>query len=370
MWKHRDTNRAQNRLAWFTDGKYKYLALLNTKDAKGKHAWAGMNETGFAVMNSASYNLNSEEDDEDAKKDQEGVVMKAALRTCATVDDFEHLLKRWPRPMGVAANFGVIDAKGGAAFFEASNTGYVKIDVNDPKQAPDGYVIRSNYSVTGREDDGKGYIRHATAKKIFAEAANRNELTPRFLIKEASRCLKHSLTGRDLRKEGETLPAGRSKWVFFLDYIPRTTSTSAMVIQGVKPGEDPSLCTSWTILGFPLTSIAVPAWAGAAPELPHIVQSVKKAPAPLCNLALRLKKRCFPIQRGNGSFYLRLPRLVNRDGTGLLQQIDPIETRLLDKTDAMIRRWRGKKPDPAQVKEFYQWIDGPLFEELCTATGK
>jgi len=373
LWKHRDTSAEQNRLAWFADGKHEYLALVNTDDAEGDEVWAGVNATGFALMNSASYNLKPK-DDKTEKKDQEGVVMKAALQTCATVDDFERLLKEWPRPMGIEANFGVIDAQGGAAYFETNNHGYKKIDVCDPKQAPAGYLIRSNYSVSGRKDDGMGYIRYRTAEKLFAQAAADNTLTPRFFIKKASRCLKHSLTGRDLRVEASKLPHDASRLVAFRDYIPRKSSTSVFIVEGVKPGEAPRLCTAWTVLGFPLTSVAVPSWVGAGPELPRIVQSKETeskelSPAPLCALSLRLKARCFPIDRGNGAYYLDLPQLINRDITGILQRIDPLETRLLDKADSLLKGWREKGVDPAQAKEFYRWIDTRFFEELRTASG-
>ena len=38
-----------------------------------------------------------------------------------------------------------------------------KFDVNDPAVAPNGYLIRTNYSVAGEENKGYGYIRYATA---------------------------------------------------------------------------------------------------------------------------------------------------------------------------------------------------------------
>jgi hypothetical protein len=328
-------------------------------------------------MNSASYNLNPE-DDKTATKDQEGVVMTAALRTCVTVDDFERLPQNWPRPMGVEANFGVIDAQGNAAYFETSNRGYVKVDVCDPEQAPAGYVIRSNYSASGREDDGMGYIRYQAAEELFSEAAARDEMTPRFLLTEASRCLKHSLTSRNLREEAAELPSGASKWVAFRDYIPRKSSASAIVLQGVRPDEDPRLCTAWTVLGFPLTSIAVPTWVGAGPALPQILQSqtavLKEAtegqatPAPLCDLSLKLKSRCFPVQRGNGAYYIDLPRLINGDNTGLMQRIAPIEARVLERAESMMRTWRQRGLDATEAHEFYRWVDTQLFEDLREAT--
>ena len=106
----------------------------------------GMNEVGFAVMNTASYNIKNDKVP-DRQMDREGLVMTIALRSCRTVDDFETLLGSLPRPMGVEANFGVIDSEGNGAYFETNNDSYVKFDLAD---APGGVLIRTNYSHSGR----------------------------------------------------------------------------------------------------------------------------------------------------------------------------------------------------------------------------
>ena len=85
--------------------------------------------------------------------------MRKALRVCKTVQDFEHFLDTLPRPMHVEANFGVIDAYGGAAYYETNNERYYKKDANDPNLAPEGYLIYTNFSFVGRTDEGKGYVR-------------------------------------------------------------------------------------------------------------------------------------------------------------------------------------------------------------------
>ena len=97
------------------NGDHAYVALFNAADRRLEQAWTGMNDAGFAIMNTASYNL--KDDKVSARKmDREGYVMTIALRTCRTVDDFARLLETLPRPMGVEANFGVIDATGNGAF--------------------------------------------------------------------------------------------------------------------------------------------------------------------------------------------------------------------------------------------------------------
>jgi len=79
-------------------------------------------------MNSASYNVNI--GDTSPLKDEEGVFMKLALQTCASLQDFEQLLETYPKPRGLAANFGVMDANGGIAFYEVDNWKWTKFDAN------------------------------------------------------------------------------------------------------------------------------------------------------------------------------------------------------------------------------------------------
>jgi hypothetical protein len=97
LWKNRDTDDLDNKLMYFTDGRYDYIGLVNSKDSTGKEVWTGMNTAGFAIMNSASYNLNSAEDADAAVN--EGKVMRQALQQCATVDDFENFLKNYRNRM-------------------------------------------------------------------------------------------------------------------------------------------------------------------------------------------------------------------------------------------------------------------------------
>ena len=60
LWKNRDTDDLDNKLMYFTDGRYDYIGLVNSKDTIGEEVWTGMNTSGFAIMNSASYNLTTE----------------------------------------------------------------------------------------------------------------------------------------------------------------------------------------------------------------------------------------------------------------------------------------------------------------------
>jgi len=360
LFKHRDSNKFQNKLMFFTDGKYPYIGLVNSEDSLGTQVWAGFNSAGFAIMNAASYNLNV--NDTTHIKDREGFLMKKALQNCATLEDFEKLLRELPKPLGVEANFGVIDAQGGAAYYETGNFTYVKFDANDPKIAPFGYIIRTNYSFTGQQNKGYGYIRYLTAEELFYNAAAVNDLTVDYIIKHVSRSLRHSLLKTDL---AESLPRNSKTphFVILEDYIPRFSSVSSVVIQGVKKGESPSLTTMWTILGFPLSSVAVPTWISGGEKLPTVLTADKTGNAPLCTMALTLKQKCFPIQRGSGKKYLNLSALLNKKNNGILQKLEPLEDRILTETKEKLKRWRKKGIPAKEIEKYYHWLDRTILTD-------
>ncbi|MGZ2368698.1 hypothetical protein ACXR6G_02815 [Ancylomarina sp. YFZ004] len=354
LWKHRDSESYQNKLRLFNDGAFTYVGLINSNDNKGDQIWGGNNEFGFAIMNSASFNLR---EDKDAKfKDQEGIIMKKALQTCKTIDDFEKLLASLPKPMGLEANFGVIDAKGGAAYFETNDNAFVKFDANDNKVAPNGYIIRANYSFTGRENEGYGYIRYMNAEKEFFAAAGTNQLDPTFILKNQCRSLENFLTEDDV-KSYQNLSENQNNFIVVKDCINRYISTSSFVIQGVKDNEDPKLTTMWTLLGFPLASVAVPTWSLNNVDLPETVRAENDKNAELCIKTLELKKKFFPVSRGAGEDYMNTTAAYNKEETGIVQQLEKTENQILQLSQENLKKWRKEGVNKNEMKAFYQKVD-------------
>lgn len=359
--KHRDSGFEQNKLMFFEDGKYKYIGLVNSEDKLGKEVWGGVNSEGFAIINSASYNLKP---DSDTTKlmDKEGIVMKLALQECATIKDFENLLLNMNKPLGVEANFGVIDAKGGAAYFETNNFTFNKIDANYLSVAPFGYLIRTNYSFVTDKNDGYGYIRYNTANELFYEAAMEDNLSVKFILQDVSRSLKHSLLNVDLKKNIE-VSESENKLILFQDFIPRNSSCATILIEGVKPNESPELATLWTVLGFQLTSVAIPTWVKSGAELPKLLLADNSGNAPLCGKALKLKNELFPVKLGNGQNYINIPKLINKEKTGFLQKLKPLEDKIIEKTNSKLNEWRSKKQLPKdEVDNLYNFLEKEITE--------
>lgn len=366
IWKHRDSDHPQNAIRYFSDGKYASIGLVNSADKAGEEIWAGYNSAGFAIINTASYNLQAE-DDTVKLKDREGIVMRQALRQCATVEEFEEFLKKAPKPLGVEANFGVIDARGGAVWFETSQFTFTRLDVNDPAVAPQGYLVHTNFSFTGDPSRGAGHIRFNTAQTLFFQASQQGNLTVRWILQEASRSLWHSLTGADLEQQDS--PEGTQKFVQFTDFIPRNSSTSSVVIQGVLPCEEAAFTTMWTILGFPLTSVAMPLWLEGGPQQPSLVTVNGNGVAPLCEKSLKLKERLFPVKQSYGGNYMEVTSLVNRNGSGILQQLKPLEDEIFERSFRKLEAWRKNKELMREIPAFSKELNELITERYLALFG-
>ncbi len=371
LWKNRDTQNIRNKIMYFNDGKYEYMGLVNSQDKKGRSVWIGMNSRGFAIMNSASYNLNI--GDTVKQSGREGRVIKEALATCATIEDFEKYLDNLPRPTKLEANFGVIDANGGAAMYELGNYGYVKFDANDPKVAPYGYIIRTNYSFTGSfGPESSGYIRYNTANELFYNAMATNSFDARFIIQDVTRSLKHSLTKTDLYRDFGDVPENTPTYTFLHDFIPRVSTASSCVVQGVKKDEDPQFSTMWCVVGYPLASVVVPVWLKGRNDFPDILKyNSQLKDSPVCHAALTLKKELFPINWGKyaSSMYININALINRDKTGIRQKIAPFETEIFKSTNAKLNEWRKNGMKPADVKSYYSELNNKIIDLYRTAFG-
>ena len=330
LWKHRDASDLNNRIVHFEaeGGKLEFVGLVNGVDTMANEVWAGYNTSGFAIMNTASYNLKN---DTSSLSDREGVVMKQVLGECRTVEDFARLLDSLPRPIGVEANFGVVDALGGAAYFEVNSYEVFRYDVKD---SPDGYLLRTNYSVSGRPNEGYGYIRYDNAARLFSRAASERSITPEWITGICSRSFYHTLLGRDFTTD---------TWVVDQDFIPRRSTSASVVIEGVNPGKSPVFTTMWTMLGYPPCSVVLPVWIGCEYGVPTLLQgSEDSVRSPLCEWSNRLKNKVFSLERGSGPHYLHMALLYNPESNGYAQRLLSLEKEIYAESRIVLDEARRK----------------------------
>ncbi len=348
LWKNRDTDALHNEVTYFKDGRFKYLAL--TTAGYSKTAWAGVNEMGFCIMNSASGDLKGHSE----FGPDNGEIMKAALQTCVTVDDFEqYLIDTNASGRQTSANFGVIDAFGGAVFFETGNFSYTRFDANDPDVAPHGYIVRANFAETGGGDGGK--IRYLRGDKLWKEAALRNKLDYKFVLRIAARDMAdkngkpYSIPVKE--KIGDN-PRGT---INTYATINRWSTASVALFHGVRPDENPSLTTFWAILGEPVFSVAVPNWIlaeGTAESLDGEKRS------PLCSAVLDIKNKCY-YDFGRKKQFIKTEFLP-----GIWDVTFAAEDKIFEQTDAMVAQWRENYPKSEEVAAFHNRMAAEAFAAI------
>lgn len=318
LWKHRDTSSIDNKVEFVApnaDG-FGYTGLFNASDATLRECWTGFNSEGFAIMNTASYNI-KDDDVPEKDMDKEGLIMTLALRKCRSVDDFQHMLDSLPRPMGVEANFGVIDASGAGAYFETNNDSYIRINLED---SPDHVLVRTNYSHKGRPEEGYGYIREANAWRHLRPFVDNAKVTPELLTETISRSFYHDIWEKDM---AEGLDSG---WLVDQDFIPRYKSCATIVIEGSDSGFTENAGNDyvmWTGLGYPPCSVIYPVTYGSDGVHPDLRGLMSDGHSKASDLAKTRRDMVFSRRYDNGDKYIDLSVLRNAIGTGFLQILIP-----------------------------------------------
>ena len=345
LWKNRDAGDLHNQVVRRDDGRFAYLGVVNQGDTLGMEIWAGINDAGFAIMNSASYNL------DDKETLAEGAIMKLALQSCRTLADFQALLEASNATgRDTTANFGAIDATGGAAYFETGLKSFKRYDATDPVKAPGGYLIRTNYSHSGDTEHGSGILRAERAEALFSQVLAAGRMDAATLLVRVARDVANAATGQFPLAPGYAAP-----FAYIGDSISRADTVSAAVFHGAAAGEDPRLATMWVILGQPISGAAAPLWVGAG-TVPAPL-AVGKDPAPLNAAFDRVRDLLIPSRRGDLKRYLDASVLR---GGGLVPALATIEKGNIERAGRLLAAWRAAQPDGATM--------AAAQEEIASAT--
>jgi len=114
----------------------------------------------------------------------------------------------------------------------------------------------------------------------------------------------------------------------------------------------------WTILGFPLTSVAVPVWISAGEGLPAVVSmDTTILKSPVCTAALKFKEECFPITYDRGGNYINLSAVINKQNNGYMQLLQPAEEVIFEKAGSLISEIEKGSKTSKDIRPFYAWID-------------
>ncbi|WP_437201550.1 peptidase C45 [Planctomicrobium sp. SH664] len=338
LWKNRDLpNAIHNEVVLIKGGTYQVLAVVTAGNPSS--VWMGVNEAGMCIENSLSKDLGTGQ-----KKNgpDNGEFMLLALKTCRNVAEVKALLEQTDATgRSTVGNFGVIDAEGGAVLFEAGPRSHVMFDANDPKVAPNGYLVRSNFSMTATElqdgplpTQGAGKIysgdRFLRARTLIAAVPERS-IDSRYLLQQCSRDLADS-EGQAFCGSVNGAEGPLPEFINTEHTISRSSTVSYAVFQGVRPGEDPRLTTMWVGLGDPKFATAVPCWV----SLEKIASELKGKDAPLCEAAIALRQSYFSKERKG----------ISTEGLQeIWNQVHPAESARIDSVNRQLERWRTEGVD-------------------------
>jgi hypothetical protein len=352
LWKNRDAAYTSNEVGFFTDGTYRYVALINAGDSG--NAWIGVNERGFAILNALSYNI----PDNYQGGITNGMLMKRALQICASVQDFKDLMMETNTTgRENPANLAVIDAMGAAEIYEAGNFDFVRFDATDPQVAPMGFLARTNFSLSADTSSSDTW-RYNRCHRLLKDAVADSIADVPFLLRKVARDLRAiDLDPYPLPYEGA--PPGWPSAVGYVNTtntINRRTTVAGGAIHGVLPGEDPLLSTFWAVLGQPVVAIPVPVWVagGATPA-----ELDGPGTAPFCDAAIERAQAAYDYMYA--SSLLNTYDLVNDTRWGYLTQCERIERWLFPEVRRNVAQWRTAGVDPQQIAAYEHSISADAY---------
>jgi len=257
LWKHRDNSFSNTRVDYITGGTYAYTAIVPNNKNYWRGVYAGINKVGLGVITTATKNLPSATEEEWAACPRKRVrvgLSRYALRECATVDEFEEMLRTTKRKRGFNSNLGVADGTGAVAYFEVWDLGYRRYDVGERTE---GFDIRTNFS-------------HARIAKTKGASERRYNLMMNEMNNHRGRFSPQDFIGYSRSfnsvKMGNIL-ANNNTYFCSNHTVPRYSTVGAFVL--VCDRESPRMLV---MNGHSVSSIAVPVYVNAGSHIPQCVQ--------------------------------------------------------------------------------------------------
>lgn len=361
LWKNRDTSRRDNVVLALDDGRIPYFGLCDA--GRPEAVWGGANAAGFCIVNAVSRDLPGGSDQGPGN----GGFMKLALQQCASIAEFEDLLRQTNGGgRRTRANFAVVDAHGGAACFEAGHRSYRRFDAAD---ADGGVLVRTNFAVSGGGKAGRE--RHARAQALVAAAAAR-PLTTHFVLQQIL---------RDLAPPPSAAP-GRDGALDARETIHRQNTVAGLVLHAVRPGDDPGWTAMWALLGPPLFTVAVPLFP-ASGAVPTIVAGEPRSR--LGDAARRLADAHYEVGQDGDPDLEGEPELAGPLRWLLVDRASRVrrailfaEADILARHDEALANWRrADRPSPVHLRRYQEAMAklalqrvASLADEPAPALGK
>ena len=337
LWKNRDSGHEYNAIKLFDYGNTQILGIINSGDTT--QIWAGVNSYGFAIINAEARDMARE--NEDTRYDDEGILMKQALKECQSMQDFEKMLQASnDSGRAVTSNFGVMDVQGEIAYYETGNHEYFKFSANDLFTNPEGYIVRSNFAVQGNRKTRYGLERYLKAFHLFEKAKCQEELDCYYILRELSPNVSFSNDSTNYKNIYKS--------------INRKSSVSAAIFEGIREGEDPELTTFWCNIGEPALSVAVPLWVYSG-QVPNVLNTNDSSA--INHLSLELETFVYPDTSKINSIYYPNYKEIDKE-------IAKIQNYVIKRAKKTLSKWRTNKPTRSEVAEFQNKLANHAYKKL------
>ncbi|MBR4969196.1 MAG: hypothetical protein IKY57_03455 [Alistipes sp.] len=259
LWKHRDSKFSNTRVDYITGGKYAYTGIVANNENYKRGMYAGINEVGVGSISTNTKNLpvsSQEEWDACTLPRLKSSIHRLSLQNCATVDEFEELVRSTKRRRGYMTNLGIADATGVVSYFEIWDIGYRRYDVTNNE----GFDVRTNYSHAG-DPEKKGLSTRRYDITMQHMNAHNGTFSPQDLINYSR--------SYNSCKFGNVLDTDKT-YTCSSHTVPRYSSVASIVL--VCDGNNPRMLV---MNGHPVSSLAVPVYVKAKQEIPMCVKGDK-----------------------------------------------------------------------------------------------
>ena len=270
-------------------GKYDFISMGPTPwvaAEKIKSTGGGMNSQGLcmAALTSNSFPTDTLK----VKGHSSAAIQLYALANCRSIEEFEAYLASIPQPLAVRFNLCVTDAFGGAAIYEFGRNTWVKYDVNDPKDAPEGWRCCTNFAFSGDDPGKTGVDRYEDCVEIM-KAVRKNkdgkyELTPEFLMDQCGRSF---INVREGINDGNITAAA----IIDKGLVSYWRSSNLIVFQGVPQNTDPKFSVMWTALGHPRCSPLIPLIPSLGNTIPSYIDNPPAREAEIFSLVMKISDK-------------------------------------------------------------------------------
>lgn len=373
LWKNRDVSNANQRFIYVEsyqrDSIFTIPYIGNVYSSDSSKAYMGANSEGFAVINSDSYNL----DDSLDEGIDDGTLMRIALETCEDMDDFENLLDS-TNAIGRKNcwNFGIMDGTGKCALYECANYSYRKF-VPEVNELPgNGYIIRANFSLSGGSRQ-TGFDRYKRAIGLTEDRLLTGFMDEQYILGKIMRDLANPYDNPYPLPYYRSQAGGPEGYIFnYLCTISNSRTSSAVVIKGVRPGEDPLLTTMYAVIGSPDLSLAYPLWVGAG-TVPIYLS--RPDSTPMYENCMTRRPRLY--DNPDALFYINAKALCDEFGDGFYSYTIPLENWGIETAHSLLESWRVATPPNYEIAMEQFYIARALFAGFqqenannVTATGE